>query len=451
MEQALSRNPNDPEILHSLLFSLQQEVPRWQSDPRSAQWATRLAKTPGAQGDLGRSVLETLAEQETCNQLEALLAKKDFTQTARSLAGLDPARVAASERLSSLQFQALSEIQPATAQGLAYQAATRLQAKWPRNSASEEARHYTEMVDQGFGSPQSALKAFWSIGQKLQDGRELQPYCTHSFSYQFFLPMAMRKTQLKVVSLKHNGSNKARAQIELKIPGRVVRTQAHLVAHRGIWTVDAEATQLGQILSCLQEPKYPLARNGVQGLVGTTGVFYRPDPQKLRAILQTRLGSPDSTENIYTTPEPRRSESTVFGYSRLGIRYQQTFAYQGEQLLESELRHLVCTNPSFRTRQGLGVGNSLADWRRAYPLDKDRGHLILADFLPKEKAVGGLAKKMVSFNIPGELELQIVQEDLARVSKTTKGWLELGTGNVYVGLSRPEMGDQAEVVCLMFF
>jgi len=62
-----------------------------------------------------------------------------------------------------------------------------------------------------------------------------------------------------------------------------------------------------------------------------------------------------------------------------------------------------------------------------------------------------LAKKMVSFNIPGELEPQIVQEDLARVSKTTKGWLELGTGNVYVGLSRPEMGDQAEVVCLMFF
>ena len=345
----------------------------------------------------------------------------------------------------------VSEIQPATPQGAAYQAARRLQTKWPKNSATEDARNFTELVDKGFGSPQSALKSFWRLGRQMKDGRDLQPYCTGSFSYQYFLPMAMRKTQLSVIKVKQNG-NTALAQIELKIPGRLIRTQARLLANHGLWTVDTGATNLGQMLISLRDPKHPLASNGVEGLVGTTGIFYRPDPDKIRAILQTRLGAPDFTENIYTTPEPKRSQSTLYIYTSLGIRYNQSFSYNGAQLAESDIRHLVCTNPGFRTRQGLGVGNSLADWRRAYPLDTDKGHLILADFLPSEKAVGGMAKKLISFKIPGEPELQIPKEDLAKVNKSTRGWLNLGSGgNVYVGLSHPELGEQAEVVCLMFF
>lgn len=167
----------------------------------------------------------------------------------------------------------------------------------------------------------------------------------------------------KTVGVK-NDKGLLRVSLQFTNPySKKSETQAITLPYKqdqGRWKLVLERADLAAVAVVLGDPSHSLTPT----LNELTGIWVHGSGNHHRAYYKKMLGK----ETVLRDNSPVKSLSTEVLFDSLYIKYSEPYKEK------EAVMAMTITGPKYRTREGLGVGNHLDDFRRLYEVKKTRGY-----------------------------------------------------------------------------
>jgi hypothetical protein len=384
VEGLLAEYPDHPEGLY-LLLQLKSHHPDSEDDEQLRDLAERvqvLFPEDAERLAFSESILKELNAKETLRELQQANKEKDSETTEKILSQL-PEEDETPE-LARLSFQYFSRREAPTKKSRAYRSAERWLETGPAGADAKRAAEWKASVDQGFATdPKTSLENHFRL---LREGPEKTiqslPHIL-AISRDQRVRRYFKATEIEVGSVEQDGEQ---ARIQLQVRYRspyyekdVVKSGLAIMkrSKQGFWLLSTPIHKVAPIQDLEGDPRYTVEIGWVHGLFPKSGL-------KSEFIEQYQgVGNWQSR----------------FGPKLLYFEKGDFFA----GFLFDRIFKFWSYSPTYRTREGLGAGNTLDDFREAWyvptrlELEKHGEHHLLIIPLVSEKGVNEFALLIPAF------------------------------------------------------
>lgn len=355
LEKAIALEPNDKDIQYALFLSY-----RFEKDKEKATEAAGLVidsfPEGSEQAEQAHSYIHELESQRLYRQLKGHLSKGEEEKAWKLLGEIAESE----ESFLGERFALGRKFEPPGPDTVTYRTAKALVGNGQNDRYDRLAQIYLRCVDLKLHeSPEACLWGLVEAAPKAQRRSDIGHFLIKKDESQTHLLESLAGTKVKVLASSQK-EDRASLKLELTVTdlgteqSKTGRGVAAFRRQEGFWLLDPEASNVSFGLTRLAQPSLEISGQEIKGVVKLGEGIGR---------VTARLGEPD---RIVKIPEERRIQEYI--YSRegfaLGVR-------------SGIVREIIITSPAVRTREGLGIGNTLGDYRDAYGLKKPKVTIAL--------------------------------------------------------------------------